>query len=55
MGNDKGGPALLQDHHSLLDDFFCFRIDVRGCLIQNQYLRIHIERPRKGNQLALAT
>ena len=55
VGNDQAGPTFHQSTHGLLDTEFQPGINRGGCLIQNQYLRIHIERPRKGNQLALAT
>ena len=35
VGDDKGGPALLDHFHGPLDDFLCLRVDMGGSFIQD--------------------
>ncbi|MNV64452.1 hypothetical protein D3C71_1570960 [compost metagenome] len=54
MGDDKGGPPLLQNLQRLLDDALCLGVDIGRSFVQNQNRRIESERPGERDQLALA-
>ena len=54
VGNDKGGPALHQAVHTVLDDLLGPGINGAGRFIQNQDRRIRDGGPGNGKELPLA-
>ena len=54
LGDDEGGPAFAKSFHRLLDQPLRLRVHARRGVVQNQHARIHQERARDGDALALA-
>ena len=54
MGNDEARAAAAERGHGFLDENLSARVDIAGCLVQDQDAGVREEGPRNGEQLSLA-